>query len=120
VHAGVFLKTRVVEEAQRNLCLKTLEEGATTLACWWTDFVKAYLPISQKTLRRHLTVRILHGGFTKSQKPSDLAEEQGSYDNIRPVQDRENRTVGSEPTRVVGSLAKSHLGVSGGEGSKPL
>jgi hypothetical protein len=99
VRAEVFLKTRVVEEAQRNLCFKTLEEGAETLACWWTNFVKAYLPISQKTFRRHLTVRILHGGFAKSQKLSDLTEEKGSYDSIRPVQDRENQTVGYEPIR---------------------
>jgi hypothetical protein len=38
VHAGVFLKTRVMEKAQRNLCLKTLEGGTTTLFCWWTSF----------------------------------------------------------------------------------
>jgi hypothetical protein len=29
-------------------------------------------------------VRILHRGFAKSQKPSDLAEEKGSYDKYSP------------------------------------
>jgi hypothetical protein len=38
VHVGVFLRTRVMEKAQRNLHLKTLEGGAATLVCWKTSF----------------------------------------------------------------------------------
>jgi hypothetical protein len=42
--------------------------------------VKAYLFISQELLRRNWTVEILRGEFAKFRGPSDLAEEQGSYD----------------------------------------
>jgi hypothetical protein len=40
--------------------------------------------ISQKSSRRNLMVGILHGGFVKFQKPLDLAEEHGSYENHSP------------------------------------
>jgi hypothetical protein len=76
--------------------------------------VKAYLFISQELLRRPWTVGILHGGFTKSRKLSDLAEEQEGYGEcFSKCKLRRNRVVGFEPTGAIGSLTKSHFGVSG-------
>jgi hypothetical protein len=72
------------------------------LVCWQTSFHEDTVFISPKLSRRNLTVRILHGGFTKSRKPSDLTEEQRSYGRIHPVQDRENQIIGSEPMRTIG------------------
>jgi hypothetical protein len=68
--------------------------------------MKAYLLISQELLRMHWMVGILHGGFAKSWKPSDLAEEQGSYDkHSSSVNLGRNQTVGSKSTSTIGSLA---------------
>jgi hypothetical protein len=44
--------------------------------------MKAYLLILQEQLRRHWTVEILHGEFTKSREPSDLAEEQEGLESV--------------------------------------
>jgi hypothetical protein len=51
-------------------------------------------------------VKILHGEFTKFREPSDLAEEQEGYGEcFSKCKLRRNRAIGSEPTRVIGSLA---------------
>jgi hypothetical protein len=50
-------------------------------------------------------VEILHGGFVKSRKSSDLAKEQGSYGkHSSSVNLGRNQTVRSKPTEVIGSL----------------
>jgi hypothetical protein len=47
------------------------------------------------------------------EKPSDLAEEQEGYGEcFSKCKLRRNRAVGFEPTGAVGSLTKSHFGVS--------
>jgi hypothetical protein len=63
-------------------------------------------------------VGVLRGGFTKSRKPSDLAEERRLRKHSSSVNLR--RIVGSGPTGSLDHSHISHLGVSGGEESKPL
>jgi hypothetical protein len=48
-----------------------------------------------------------------SQEPSDLAEKKIRYDELSSsVSSKEIRAIGSKSARAVGSLAKSHFGVS--------
>jgi hypothetical protein len=59
------------------------------------------------------TVRILLEQFAKSQEPSDLAEKKVHYRELSSsVSSEEIRPVGSKSARAIGSLAKSHFGVS--------
>ena len=57
---------------------------------------------------------ILRGGFAKFRKQSDLAEEQEGYGEcFSKCKLRRNRVVGFGPIGAIGSLMKSHFGVSG-------
>jgi hypothetical protein len=51
-----------------------------TLFCRWTGSVKEYLVHFTGVVKEESDGQILCGEFAKSRKPSDLAEEQGSYD----------------------------------------
>jgi hypothetical protein len=49
----------------------------------------------------------------KSREPLDLVEKQGCYDELSSsISSGEIKAVGSKPARAVGSLMKSHFGVS--------
>jgi hypothetical protein len=66
-------------------------------------------------------VEVLRGEFTRSRKPSDLTEEQGGYGVcFLSEKSQEYRAVGFGPTRSSDHSHISHLGVSGGEESKPV
>jgi hypothetical protein len=68
--------------------------------------MKAYLFISQKLLRRHWIVGILRGEFAKFRGPSDLAEEQGSYD--KHSSSASSGEIGPWDPSQQGSLDHSH------------
>ena len=93
--------------------LEALKGGATKLLQEGEILWKNTVFISQKSSRRNLIVRILRGGFVKSWKPSDLLEEKEGYGEcFSKCKLRRNRVIGFEPTGVIGSLTKSHFGVS--------
>jgi hypothetical protein len=59
--------------------LKRLKGGIAKFFCKWISSVKEYLIHFVGVVKEEMDGRILCGEFAKSREPSNLAEEQGSY-----------------------------------------
>jgi hypothetical protein len=109
----------VKEKLKRASALKYWKKAQQ---CWFAGGPvsrRNTLFISQESSRRNLMVKILHGEFMKSWKPSNLVEEQEGYGVFFCFSSGVNRVIGSlekckVAREVVGGGKRAHSDNSGG------